>query len=151
MKRTIIAFAILFACITAHAQTLRVDQIPKAAAHAFRAKYPAAQQESWERISDSIYEVGFFNGKKAQTAQYDMTGRWISTETDITGGSLPRPVSNAIPKNFPGFDIQIIYQVDNADGSITYEAVIFKGRENYHVTFSPKGEVLKKEAGQSGE
>ena len=151
MKRTIIVFAILIACITAHAQTLRVDQIPPAAAHAFRAKYPAAQQESWERIGDSLYQVGFFNVKKAQTARYDRSGRWIETETDITGGSVPRPVSISIPKNFPGFDIQIISQIESPDGTLTYEAVLFKGRENYDVIFSAKGEVLKKEAGQPNE
>jgi hypothetical protein len=54
-------------------------------------------------------------------------------------------------KNFPGFDIQIISQVENPDGALTYEAVLFKGRENYDVTFSAKGDVLKKEAGQANE
>ena len=151
MKRTIIALAFLFACIAADAQTLRMDQVPKAAAHTFRAKYTAAQQESWERISDSLYQVSFFNGKKSQIARYDVTGRWIETETDITGGSVPAAVSRAIPKNFPGFDIQIISQIESPEGTLTYEAVLFKGRENYDVIFSAKGEILKKELGQPNE
>lgn len=148
MKRTIISFIFLIACIAAHAQTLRVDQIPKAAAQAFHTKYPAATQESWRRITDSLYLVGFFNAKKSQIARYDATGRWISTETDITSGSLPRPVSNAIPENFPGYDIKIVSEIESPDGPLTYEVVLFKGKRNFDITFSSKGEVLRTVEGQ---
>jgi hypothetical protein len=109
------------------------------------------QQESWQLAGSNLFQVGFFSAKKALTARFDNTGKWLATETDVTNGQLPRPVSNAIPKNFPGFDIQIISQIESPDGTLTYEAVLFKGKENYDVIFSAKGEVLKKEAGQPNE
>ena len=151
MKHTLFIFSLLLICYAADAQTLTMNKVPPAAAHAFRAKYPAAQQESWELAGPGDYQVAFFNAKKRQIAHYDMTGTWLRTETDITAGPIPRPVSNAIPKNFPGFDIQIISQIEAPDGTLTYEVVIFKGRENYEVTFSARGDVLKKEAGQVNE
>lgn len=151
MRKSIFGFLLVSLYISTYAQVLRMDQVPPAASHALRARYPAAQQESWERVGDDVYQVGFFNAKKTQTARFDGTGRWLATETDITAGPVPRAVSNAIPKNFPGFDIQIISQIENPDGATTYEAVLFKGRENYDVIFSAKGEVIKKETGQPNE
>jgi hypothetical protein len=57
-------------------------------------------------------------------------------------------MSRAISREFPGFDIQIISQIESPDQTeMTYEVVLFKGKENYDVTFSAKGAVLKKEAG----
>jgi len=151
MKNIFLILSFILLCHLTPAQTLTMDKVPKDAQHAFRAKYPAAQQESWERVGESTYQVGFFNAKKAQTARFDYSGKWLQTETDITGGQIPRPVNQGIMKNFPGFDIQIISQIENPDGSLTYEAVLFKARENYDVTFSAKGDVLKKEAGQVNE
>ena len=151
MKNIFLTLSFALLCQLTHAQTLTMDRVPKDAAHAFRAKYPSAQQESWERAGENIFQVGFFNAKKAQTARFDNTGKWLRTETDITNGQIPRPVNQSIMKNFPGFDIQIISQVENPDGTLTYEAVLFKGRENYDVSFSAKGDVLKKEAGQANE
>ncbi len=152
MRKTILGLSlILLSIFTLDAQTLTMNKVPPAVSHAFRAKYAAAQQESWELVASNTYQVGFFNAKKRQTARFDNTGKWLETETDVTNGQIPRPVSNAIPKNFPGFDIQIMSQIEAADGTITYEVVLFKGRENYDVVFSVKGEILKKEAGQPNE
>lgn len=150
MKNFLLSLSILI-CISAGAQTLTMDRVPKDVQHAFHAKYPGAQQESWQLAGSNLFQVGFFSAKKALTARFDNTGKWLATETDVTNGQLPRQVSNAIPKNFPGFDIQTILQIESPDGTLTYEAVVFKGKENYDVIFSDKGEILKKEAGQPNE
>jgi hypothetical protein len=151
MKNISLLSSLLLSCLLSPAQTLTMDKVPPAAAHTFHMKYPAAQQDSWELIGSNLFQVGFFNGKKAQTAHFDNTGKWLETETDITNAQIPRPVSNAIAREFPGFSIQVISLIESPDGMLTYEAVVFKLRENYDVTFSAKGEVLKKEAGQVNE
>jgi hypothetical protein len=150
MKSTLYILSFLFLCtLSIHAQTLRLDQVPPAVTNAFRARYPQAQQPSWELNGSDTYQVGFFSAKKMQTAVFDNMGKWVRTETDITIGPVPRAVSNAISKNFPGYNVQIITELENADATITYEVVVFKGRENYDVIFSAKGIILKKEAGRT--
>jgi hypothetical protein len=151
MKNILTCLALLLLCYSAPAQTLTMDRVPPGAAHAFRAKYQSAQQETWELAGPDIYQVGFFNAKKRQIARFDRSGKWLETETDITNGQIPRAVSAAIIKGFRGFDIQVISEIESPAGLVTYEAVLFKGRENYDIVFSAKGEVLKKEAGQPNE
>lgn len=153
MRNTILVFVLIVSgCLTAQAQTLRMDQVPKVAQHNFRTKYPSAQQESWEQVAKDTYQVGFFNGKKRQTARFDGTGKWLETETDVQFSQVPGAVSRAVSKEFPGFDVQIISQIESPDQTeMTYEVVLFKGKENYDVTFSAKGAILKKEAGSPNE
>lgn len=151
MKNTLTLLLLFTVCRQLDAQTLTMDRVPKQVAHALHAKYASAQQESWEMAGKGIYQVAFFYAKKGLTARFDSTGKWLATETDITGGQIPRPINQVINKEFGGYNIQIISQVESSDGSLTYEAVLFKGRENWDVIFSAKGEVLKKEAGQPNE
>jgi hypothetical protein len=148
-KMTVLLLLICSCCIMSQAQTLRMDQVPKVVSQAFHAKYATAIQESWEQAGRDMYQVGYFYNKKRQTARFDATGKWLETETEINFNQVPRAVSNAVSKQFDGYDIQIVSLIDSPSGEQTYEIVLFKGKENYDVTFSAKGEVLKKEAGTS--
>jgi hypothetical protein len=148
MRKNILSIiAIICISLSAQAQTLRMDQVPKVVSQAFHAKYATAIQESWEQAGKDIYQVGYFYNKKRQTARFDATGKWLETETEINFNQVPRAVSNAVSKQFNGYDIQIVSLIDSPSGEQMYEIVLFRGKENYDVTFSAKGEVLKKEAG----
>jgi hypothetical protein len=99
----------------------------------------------------NVYQAAFFNGKKRQTAQFDNTGKWLETETEINYSELPKAVDRAFAKQFDGFKVQVINQVETPDKGTLYELEVFKGRENYDVLFSAKGELIKKEAGAQSE
>ena len=118
----------------AFAQKITTDKVPVLIYRAFKSKFPASNQESWAKESASVYEVVFFNEKKKQSAQFDTTGAWKETETEINFNALPRPVNAAFNKQFGGFMVQ------------EYELIINKGKEGYEVQFSAKGELVKKEA-----
>lgn len=136
---------------TAFSQPLTTNKIPPSVSGAFKNKFPSATQPGWTMEKANVYEVAFFNGKKRQTAQFDNTGKWLETETEITFNDLPRAVSQALAKNFDGFNVQIVFQLETAEKGILYELEIFKGRENYEIQFSPKGDILNKEAGKEGD
>ena len=129
------------------AQTLRMDQVPPAAAQAFKVKFPNGFQPGWAKEKEGVYEVGFFNGKKRQTALFDATGKWLETETEINYGAAPMKVQNAFAKEFASYMIQEVYEVQEPDKEVTYEIIAFKGTTNYEAVFSAKGELLRKEAG----
>ncbi len=150
MKNIPIAiFALLInsACI---AQTLRMDQVPPAAANGFKIKFPNGQQPGWSKVASDTFEVGFINGKKEQTALFDATGKWLQTETEINYGAAPKKVQDAFAKELEGYQIQSVFEIQT-DTELTYEIIAFKGRTNYDAVFSAKGELLKKEEGSSDE
>ncbi len=128
------------------AQKITTDQIPVLIFRSFKSRFPAANQESWSKENAAVYEVDFFNDRKKQSATFDTSGAWRETETEIKFNQLPRAVSVAFNKQFGDFTIQETTEVETADKGTLYELIINKGSEGYEVTFSAKGELVKREA-----
>ena len=130
----------------ASSQKITTDKVPALVYRSFKSRFPASNQESWERDGAAVYEVVFFNERKRQTASFDTSGAWRETETEINFNQLPRVVNAAFNKQFGGFTIQETTEVETADKGTLYEMIINKGKEGYEVQFSAKGELLKKDA-----
>ena len=90
------------------------------------------------------------HAQSTNNALFDTTGKWLETETEINYGAVPAKVQRAFEKEFEGYQIQEVFEVEAPEG-ITYEIIAFKGRTNYEAVFSAKGELLKKEEGSSNE
>lgn len=129
------------------AQKLTMDKVPSACANTFKQKFQNGSQPGWSRAGNDAFEVEFFNGKKRQSALFDSTGKWLKTETEINYNAIPMKVQNAFQKEFEGFNVQEVYEVETFDKGINYDITAFKGTKNYEVVFSAKGELLKKEEG----
>jgi|ERR1043165_481415 hypothetical protein len=151
MKKLILFLAMLAISGSGFSQHLTIDKVPPAAANAFKLKFPNGSQPGWAKLSSDTFEVQFFNGKKRQGAWFNAAGNWLQTQNEIGFGQLPAKVQNAFGKQFEDFQVQEIYETELADKSFTYEISAFKGRENYFLVFSAKGDLLKKEQGESSE
>ena len=149
--KNILLFLFAIATNFATAQTLRMDQVPPAAANAFKVKFPNGQQPGWSKEAEDIYEVGFIDGKKNETAQFDASGKWLETETEINYGAVPGKVQRAFEKELEDYQVQEVFEVETPDKGISYELIAFKGSKNYDIVFSAKGELLKKEEGSGNE
>ena len=147
-KLTLILIATIFTSFC-FAQKLTMDKVPSAAANAFKQKFPNGSQPGWSKEGKDAYEVEFFNGKKRQSALFDTSGKWLETETEINYNAVPMKVQNAFQKEFEGYQLQEVFEVEKPDKIIVYELIAFKGAKNYETVFSPKGELLKKELGES--
>ena len=95
--------------------------------------------------------MGFFKGKKKQTALFDNTGKWLETETEINYNAVPMNVQNTFQKEFESYQVQEVFEVEKSDKVITYKLIAFKGAKNFEAIFSAKGELLKKEQGEGNE
>ncbi len=142
-KVTIIIIAIMV-YTNAIAQKITTDKVPTKASSAFKAKFPAAKQESWSIESPGIYEVEFINGAKTQSAEFDETGNWLETETKMDFKHIPQPVTQAFTKQFEGFNVQEANKVETPKANTTYEIVAVKGKDGYEIMFSAEGKMLKK-------
>jgi len=135
MKNLTLLFIATLIASVGFAQTLRMDQVPPAAANAFKQKFPNGSQPAWAKGGENIYQVGFFNGKKMQTALFDNTGKWLQTETEINYSALPAKVQRAFESEFDGYKVQEAFEVEAPDKGITYEIIAYRGPRNFAATF----------------
>ena len=138
---------LLLACMcytTTFAQKITADKVPAAVSTAFKTKFAQADKVSWE-MEDGNYEVSFTNGGKKQSAIFDKSGRWLETETGIAASALPKAVSDGIAKQFAGYAIKDVAQLETPDKGSIYEVELAKDKEHLDVQLSSKGEVLNKE------
>ena len=126
------------------AQKISADKVPAAVLSAFKAKFSNATKTSWEMENTNEYEAGFkLNGEEV-SANFDNTGKWLETETEIKVSALPAAVQAALTKDFAGFKIEEASKIDSAKNGNCYEAEIEKGEETFDVLFAPDGKMLSK-------
>jgi hypothetical protein len=152
MKRALFIFITMLVVIPIiNAQKITTDALPVLIYRSFKSKFPASNQESWAKVNDSVYQVDFYNEKKRLDASFDTSGIWLNTETEINFSQVPKVVTAAFNKQFPGFMVQETLQIESADRGTSYSFIINKGSEGYEVEISAKGELLKKDAAKADE
>ena len=107
MKRII--YLLLIAALISNmgcAQKIATDKVPTVVTSAFKAKFPNATKTSWEMENANEYEAGFKQNGDEVSANFDNTGKWLETETEIKISALPVAVQNALSKDFAGFKIE---------------------------------------------
>ena len=127
-----------------NAQTINADKVPSAVKDAFKAKFPNAQNASWEIERKDVYEVNFINGKDKQAAQFDKAGKWEKTELEIEISRLPKQVSDSLTKAYPWYKITECEKIETTKYKEAYELDIVKGASKLEVQLLPSGEFIKK-------
>jgi hypothetical protein len=81
------------------------QEISPLAEQALLEKYPNAQKVQWDRVGRGEYEADFVLNGKEMAATYDANGNWMTTETTIKVGDLPKAVKDYISKTYPSASI----------------------------------------------
>ncbi len=151
MKTVIILFAAVLLCsVSSFSQKLTDDKVPASVKAAFKAKFPKVTTVSWEMEDKKEYEASFKLDKYDYTASFDLNARWLETESVTDATKLPKVVSDAVSKQFPGFTIKVAEQTVSAKGT-EYELSLSKGTEKKTVVISDKGIVMENEVGKDKE
>lgn len=116
---------------------------------AFNQKFPGAKEMDWE-IEENGWEVSFKLKDKEMSAEFDLVGNWLKTETELKKKEIPEAVKNTLRDKFPG------YKVEKAEWEVTperhiYEIDLKKGKKEKEVTLDKQGKVLKVENGDEDE
>lgn len=145
MKRIIyLLLTVALLSNAACAQKISADKVPAAVTSAFKAKFPTVTKASWEIENTNEYEAGFkWNGEEV-SANFDKTGKWLETETEIKVSALPAPVQSALSKDFAGFQINEASKIESLKNGNCFEAEIEKGEETFDVLFTTDGKMLSK-------
>jgi len=128
----------------AFAQKIQEKDVPAAVVTAFKTKFPTTTKTNWEKENTNEFEAEFkLNGEEV-SANFDNTGKWLETETEIKTAALPAAVQATLNKDFAGYKIEEAAKIESAKDGNVFEAEIEKGEESYDVLFTPDGKVLSK-------
>lgn len=145
MKKII--FMLLTAAImsnAASAQKISANKVPAAVSSAFKTKFPKATNASWEMENKTEFEVNFKQNKVETSANFDNSGKWLETETELKVTALPTAIQSTLKKDFAGFKINEVSKIASIKHGNCYEAEIEKGEETFDVLFKVDGKVLSK-------
>ena len=84
-------------------------------------------------------------GDVQKSSNFDSTGKWLVTETEIKISDLPASVQSAINNEFSGYSIEEAEAVETAEAGMFFEVALEKGESSLEVQISADGQVLKKE------
>ncbi|GAB4038567.1 PepSY-like domain-containing protein [Spirosoma gilvum] len=143
-KIMLVGVAILLSGVS-HAQTLKESAVPAAVKSSFTKMFPNAKSVKWSKESKTEFEAEFKNGTLTQAANFDASGSWVVTETEIKKAELPAPVAKAIAKDFAGYKTGECEKVEKPNKPMYFELKVEKGETGYVLEISPDGKILKKE------
>ena len=144
MKKIIVLLsACMLISLMGFTQKITPDKVPSPVKIAFAKKFPAATDVKYE-MEKKDYEINFKDKGVEMSANFDSTGKWLETETEIKESDLPKDVSASVAKSFAGFKISEVAKTETPDKGLIYEMDLKKDKEGFEVQFSPKGDILKK-------
>jgi hypothetical protein len=145
MNKIIVLLSVcLLISVLGYSQKTTPYKVPGPVKQAFAKMFPMATDVKFE-MEKKDYEIIFKDKGVEMSANFDVTGKWLETETEITESSLPHEVSAAVAKNFKGFKISAIAKVEKPDKGLIYEMDLKKEAEGYEVQFDPAGDIISRE------
>jgi hypothetical protein len=139
MKKLLLLLTIIFFITTSQAQN---TTLPDAISKAFAQKFPKAKKVKWTPEDIDEYEADFEMDSTNVSSTFDVTGKWLVTETDIPLTKLPIAVSAGIKKNYPKAKIRRATKIDDLKKGLHYEVEIKTGEKTEDVYFFDDGREM---------
>ena len=144
MKKIIVLLsACLLISLMGFNQKITPDKVPAPVKQEFAKKFPGATEIKYE-MEQKDYEINFKDKGVEMSANFDATGKWLETETEIKESDLPKEVSASVAKNFARFKISEVAKTETPDKGLIYDMDLNKNKEGYEVQFSATGDILMK-------
>jgi hypothetical protein len=132
-------------------EAIPLKKVPAKVIETLKAKYPGADLRSATK-GEEDKEVYYSIVLEYKDEEYEVTltpeGEITEVARDIDAKDLPRAVSDAVQKKYPGAVIKEAAEVREPDekGKLTYYVEISTAeKKTLAVTLDPKGEVVKEE------
>ena len=146
MKTTVIIALILGTTVSVFAQEIDSKDVPTAVKNTLQKTY-SSKDARWNKEGDN-YEVSFKQKGKETSIVFDATGSTIKTEIEISKSELPAAILEILKKDYAGYEIEEAAKII-ANGILTYETELEKGKLTFDLIFDVNGKVLKKEDKES--
>ena len=141
MKKLVVLLFILIGAILA---VKGQKTVPENIKKDFQLKYPEAKAVKWDNEGGKEWEAEFqMNGKDMSTS-YDLSGKWLESETAIAFEKLPSAARNIINNEYIGYKTVEILILENPQMK-GYEVALKKGESRITIIFKNDGTVLRRE------
>ncbi|MFB6318991.1 PepSY-like domain-containing protein [Saccharicrinis sp. FJH54] len=115
---------------------------PEMVKSAFANKFPNARHVKWGKESKNEWEAEFKVNGMEYSANYDTSGKWLETESEINKKDLPESIKSTLKKDFSE------YKTDEAEISETAEGVFYEVKlehkeKELEVVFDKNAKVIK--------
>ena len=127
-----------------YAQKIAADKVPASVTSAFNEKFPNATKSGWEMENANEYEASFKLNGESVSANFDNTGKWLETETEIKVSELPAAIQSKLSKDFADFKIKEASKVESLKNGSCFEAEIENGETTFEVQFASDGKILSR-------
>src|SRR5436189_6460392 len=114
MKKLIAIMVALQVTGFAHAQKLKESEVPEAVKDSFTQRFANVKGVEWSKEGEGEFEAEFKIKGAEQSANFDETGKWLETETEISKADLPKVVQDVIAQEFTGYKIEEAEKVETA-------------------------------------
>lgn len=108
----------------------------------FNEKFPTATDVKWGMETKTEFEADFKVDGKSISANFAADGSWLETEMQIPVSELPKPVADAIQKQYPGFQILEADKTETAKHGTIYEADIKSGSIKKALAYKEDGTTV---------
>ena len=121
MKKIVVLLSVsLLISLMGYTQKITPDKVPAPVKQAFAKKFPAATDVKYE-MEKKDYEINFKDKGVEMSANFDASGKWLETETEIKGYDLPKEVSASVAKNFADFKVSEVVITETSDKRLIYK------------------------------
>ena len=125
MRKIVIMMGTVGIALMSCAQKEKGTSVPEVVKEAFKTAHPTIKKMAWEQ-EDANFEVNYYENKREFSIVYSPEGKVLETENEILMSELPKLVSEAVMKEFPGRKIKEVAAIVKADGKTVYEVEIGK-------------------------
>lgn len=156
MKTIIVLLAVVFSIDTIRAQKIKTADVPEAVKSGFSKMYPNVKDVDWEK-EEANYEAEFktisvnmddpkAKAKKRETSvTLDAAGNILESETEMDVKDLPKASIEYVNANYAGYELEEAAKLTDGKGTITYEAEVEKGKEEFDLIFDANGGFIRKD------
>jgi len=118
-------------------------KIPDAVKNAFANKFSNVTNVKWGKENPKEYEAEFKFNNTSISANFDLDGNWIETETVIPVSDLPAAVSTSIAKKYSGAIIIMAEKLEMPGGKILYETSFNVKNKKKSIELNPDGSFVQ--------
>ncbi len=141
MKKTSFLLLILFFVFAPLlAQEMESNNAPENVQKALKKKFPKASYVEWELDENEDWEANFDMNKKQYSSTFSESGKWISTEKEITQAEIPQNVIASLNKKYGKYKVVEAQQITTEKG-INYEMLLNRAGNELEVTVNSKGVI----------
>ena len=108
-------------------------------------KFPTAKHVKWGKESKNEWEAEFRINGMEYSANYDINGKWLETESEINKKKLPENIKNTLQKKFGSYKADEA-EISETDKGVFYEVKVENKKEELEIVFDKDGKVVSQKS-----